>query len=282
MSQTPSQTPSQSRVRRPETEPPGITYDRFRAAALLERVRKRLDLKRVIEVPSTAAKACPSLYSVSLAMAGVDVTLVNPFPPAFEGWRRLGVAGRLSSVQARPDRLPFRADSFDLAWNFVTLGREEALVPSLIEMTRVAPAVLLVQQNAYNVGYPWHRFLHWLFGLKWDHGHTRYFFPRTVSIEMNVAGLDRLEVGLLDQAPWPDPPGFRDVRLHFAGTQAHPEEDCDWTVPAVEYFRSGEFPGWMRFLGMVEELPVPLFVRWPVNHLFYVLGFRAGANVGPA
>lgn len=265
-------------LRRAETEPAGITYDRYRTGALLERLRTRLDLRHVIEVPSTGAKACPSLYSLPLAMAGCDVTLVNPFPPAFADWRKLGVEHRLTSVRARTDRLPFADDSFDLAWNFVTLGWQESLVPALLEMARVAPAVLLVQQNAYNVGYPWHRFLHWLFGLEWDHGHTRYFFPRTVGIEFAVAGLERVEVGLLDQAPWPDPPGFRDVRLHLQGKKAHPEEDCDWTVPAVECFRRNEFPAWMRFLGMVEELPVPLFFRWPVNHLFYVLGFRKEAK----
>lgn len=265
-------------ARRPETEPSGITYDRFRTAALLERLRTRLDLKKVVEVPSTGAKACPSLYSLSLAQAGCDVTLVNPFPPAFEDWKRCGVRDRLTSVRARTDRLPFADDSFDLAWNFVTLGWQESLVPSLLEMTRVAPVVLLVQQNGYNVGYPWHRFLHWFFGLTWDHGHTRYFWPRNVKIEMETAGLERIEIGLLDQAPWPDPPGFRDVRLHLQGKKPHPEEDCQWTVPAVDCFKNGEFPGWMRFLGAVEELPIPLFFRWPVNHLFYVLGFRKGAG----
>lgn len=265
-------------ARRAETEVPGITYDRFRVARLLERLHARLKLRRVIEVPSTGAKACPSLYSLPLAMKGCDVTLVNGFPPAFENWTRLGVRERLTAVRARTDALPFPAKSFDLAWNFVTLGWQESLVPTLMEMARVAPAVLLVQQNGYNIGYPWHRFLHWLFRLEWDHGHTRYFFPRTVAIEFKVAGLERLEIGLLDQVPWPDPPGFRDVRLHWQGKKPHPEEECDWTVPAVEYLKHGAFPAWMRFFGAIEDLPVPLALRWPVNHLFYILGFSGGAS----
>jgi len=267
--------PPATTARRPETEVPGITYDRFRVARLLERLKDRLHIRRAIEVPSTGAKACPSLYSLPLALAGCDVTLVNAFPPALANWDALGVRDRVHAVRARTDRLPFADRSFDLAWNFVTLGWQESLVPTLSEMARVAPAVLLVQQNGYNIGYPWHRFLHWLFRLEWDHGHTRYFFPRTVSIEMKFAGLERLEIGLLDQVPWPDPPGFRDVRLHLAGKRAHPEEDCDWTVPAVDCFRARRFPAWMRFLGAIEELPVPLALRWPVNHLFYILGFSS-------
>jgi NDP-sugar pyrophosphorylase family protein len=265
-------------ARRRETEPSGITYDRFRVARLLERLKERLALRRVLEVPSTGAKACPSLYSLPLAMAGCDVTLVNPFPPAFEAWRRLGVASRLSSVKADPAALPFPRDRFDMAWNFVTLGWQDSLVPALTEMARVAPVVLLVQQNGYNVGYPWHRFLHWVFRVEWDHGQTRYFFPANVRREMEAVGLERLELGLLDQVPWPDPPGFRDIRLHLAGKKPHPEEDIDWSVPAVDCFERRAFPAWMRMLGGIEELPIPQALRWPVNHLFYMLGFRRAAR----
>jgi hypothetical protein len=258
---------------RRETEPGGITYDRFRVAKLLEKMRARLGVKRALEVPSSGAKACPSLYSLSLAQAGVDVTLVNPHEPALAAWDRLKVRDRLTTVQSPIDRLPFADRQFDLAWNFVTLGWQEDIAPTLTEMARVAPAVLLVQQNGYNVGYPWHRFLHWVFRVGWDHGETKWFFPKNVIAEMRKIGLVRLEMGLLDQAPWPDPPGFRDIRLHLTGKKPHPEDEVDWTVPAVDHFASGRFPGWMRFLGAIEDLPVPMFLRWPVNHLFYVMGF---------
>lgn len=263
-----------SSPKRREREPGGATYDRYRVAALLDKLTARLKLKRAVEVPSSGAKACPSLYSLPLALKGCDVTLVNPFPPAFASWQRLGVRDRLSSVHADTAALPFANDSFDLAWNFVTLGWRETLLPSLREMARVAPAVLIIQMNGYNVGYPWHRFLHWAFRLPWDHPHPKYMFPANVKREMQEAGLTRLEVGLLDQVPWPDPPGFRDVRLHLAGTKAHPEEEAEWTVPAVDYLEAREFPLWMRFFGAIEEWPVPLTLRWPVNHLYYVLGFR--------
>ena len=258
--------------RRKETEPGGITYDRFRVARLHQRLVQRLQIKTAIEVPSGGAKACPSLYSVALAMEGCQVTLVNPFAPALKEWERLGLSGRATPVSAEVTRLPFNDRTFDLAWNFVTLAWQDRLTPVLSEMRRVAKSVLLVFQNGFNIGYPWHRLLHWAFRIPWDHGQTRYFFPANVKTEMEEAGLEGLEVGLLDQVPWPDPPGFRDIRLHLAGVRPHPEEDVDWTVPAMECFKSRQFPAWMRVCGAIEELPVPLALRWPVNHLFYVLG----------
>ncbi|MBI4865119.1 MAG: methyltransferase domain-containing protein [Candidatus Riflebacteria bacterium] len=265
-------------ARRHETEPGGITYDRYRTARLLTRLVRRLSIRTAVEVPAGGAKACPSLYSLPLALAGCRVVLVNPSRRPLAQWTRLGLAHLATSVQARPGALPFPDASFDLAWNFVTLGWEESIAAPLLEMARVARAVLLVQQNGYNVGYPWHRLLHRLFRIPWDHGQTRYFFPACVKDEMERAGLSGIEIGLLDQCPWPDPPGFRDLRLHLSGRRPHPEDEVDWTVPAVDHLAAGEFPTWMRLLGAIEDLPVPLLFRWPVNHLFYALGFAGGRS----
>jgi hypothetical protein len=259
--------------KRQEREPGGITYDRFRTGRLLEALVRRLDLRTAVEVPAGGAKACPSLYSLPLALAGCHVTLVNPFEPALEGWRDLGLSNSLTLVRSTLESLPFSDASFHLAWNFVTLGREESMVPILREMGRVASAVLVIQQNGYNLGYPWHRLLHRLFSIPWNHGQTRFFFPAETRREMAMAGLVDVEVGLLDQAPWPDPPGPRDLRLHWAGTDTSSEAAAEWAVPAVDHWRERRFPWWMRLLGSIEDLPVPLALRWPFNHLYWALGF---------
>jgi hypothetical protein len=256
-----------------ETEPGGITYDRFRLARLQQRLAGRLGIRTVVEVPASGAKACPSLYAIGFGLAGCRVTLVDPYRPAFADWHRLGLTDRLTSVSSGVDRLPFRDGSFDLAFNFVTLGAHEDLESALAEMARVANTVLLVMQNGYNLGYPWHRLLHRLFGFPWDHGQTRYFFPAELSAAMRHAGIGQVEIGLIDQAPWPDPPGFRDVRLHRSGIPTMNPREVEWTVPAVIHFASGRFPLWMRILGFIEELPIPLTLRWPFNHLYYALGF---------
>ena len=266
------------RPRRLETEPPGTTYDRYSVARLHWRLVRRYGWKSAVEVPAGGAKACPSLYSLPLALARCRVTLVNPLPSSLSHWRRLELSDRVTTVRAQIHALPFSDHAFDLAWNYVTLGREGSMLPALSEMTRVAGAVLLIGQNGYNLGYPWHHLLHWIFKIPWDHGQTRYFFPANVVSEMREAGLTDIEVGLLDQAPWPDPPGFRDIRLHRAGTKPHPEDEVDWRVPAVDYFQKDAFPTWMRLCAAFEELPLPRLLRWPVNHMYYVLAFAGGKS----
>ena len=61
-----------------EREVFGVTYDRYVLIQLHRELTNQLHLKRIVEMPSHGAKAAGSLYSIGFAMAGCDVTLVNP------------------------------------------------------------------------------------------------------------------------------------------------------------------------------------------------------------
>lgn len=106
-------------------------------------------------------------------------------------------------------------------------------------------------------------------------GPSEAFFPKAVARRYREAGLDVIETGSLDMPFWPDPPGFRDVRLHRAGLDPNaPDPSIEWESPIEEYYRSGRLPAALRVLGKVEDLPWPRPVRLLFSHLFFVLGRR--------
>ena len=84
-------------------------------------------------------------------------------------------------------------------------------------------------------------------------------------------GLEPVDFGLLDMPWWPDPPGFRDVRLHLSGGDV--VEDFDWKAPIEDIYATGEKPLGLRVLSRIEALPViPRPIRFVFSHLFFLLG----------
>jgi SAM-dependent methyltransferase len=254
-----------------QTEPFGITYDRFRLGIIFSRMVRELDIREAAEIPAWGAKAMPSIYSLALALNGCRVTLVDPWEPALEAWRRLDLEAKLNLIKVDPVNTGLPDGGFDLAWNFVTLAHVSEPVKVLREMARVSRRyVMTVHQNGFNVGYPWHRFLHFIFRFPWTHGHRYCFFPGSVKRLYREAGIRPVKINVLDSPPWPDPPGFRDVRLHRNLPQG--ETTTEWRVPVVDYYLEDSFPRWMRILSRLEDLPIPRQLKYPVSHLFYVLG----------
>ncbi|TVQ96763.1 MAG: methyltransferase domain-containing protein [Deltaproteobacteria bacterium] len=258
-----------------EREPPGITYDRLRLDRLLTRIAHQHGVASALEIPSRGAKAMGGLYSLALARAGADVTLHDPDPHARDAWHRLHLQHRLHTLHA-PDlpRLPTADHAFDLAWNFVTLGDAPDRPTLLAEMARSARLVLTVHCNGHNWGYPWHRFLHRLFRVPWNHGDTDWFFPDTVRDAHRAAGLEPLALGYLDMPWWPDPPGFRDMRLHLGLVEENPH--TRWTAPIEDIYRGDNIPLPLRVLSRIEDGPVPPPVRTVFSHLFFVLSRSPG------
>lgn len=255
-----------------QREPFGISYDRFRVSALLARLARENKIQKALEVEARGAKCCPSLYSLPLGLEGSDVWLHNGHPPSLAHWAALGIDRRAHVFKSSVTALPFPDRTFDLAWNFVTLQREAQLDAAFAEMARVSrDLVVVIFQNGYNFGYPWHHFLHWAFDLEWTHGRTETFFHGWVDDAFRKVGIEPVALVPMDQVPWPEPPGFRDVKLHRAGISFGHEESFSWTVPSVEYHRTG-FPLPYRFLGFFEELPLPNIMKLPVNQLFGVVG----------
>lgn len=262
-----------------EIEVFGVTYDRYVLLQLHGILARELGLSSVVETPSHGAKAAGSLYSIGFGRAGCRVTLVNPEMEMMKGWDELGIRDRVetaSGVDVYDSG--FDDDAFDLAWNFVTWTELEEPARYLAEMKRISRKyVMLVTCNNFQPGYPWHRFLHLIFGFPWTHGQVKLNHITTVKKMFRRAGLKIVEYGAIDTPGWPDPSGPRDVRLHrrygSKGSEP-PREKPDWEVPIIEYAKTDRFPGWMKTLGRWDMLFRKGVFKLPMSHLFYVLGMK--------
>jgi hypothetical protein len=260
-----------------EIEVFGVTYDRYVLLQLHRVLTHELNLKKVVEMPSHGAKAAGSLYSIGFGKAGCDVTLVNPELDMMYGWEDLKIADKVKLASSENVyRTSFSDNQFDLAWNFVTWTELDRPEEYLQEMQRISNKhVLFVTCNNFQPGYPWHRFLHKIFGFPWTHGQVKYNHITKVKKMFKQAGLTIAEYGAIDTPGWPDPSGPRDVRLHrrygIKG-EGTPNVKPEWGVPILDYVKTGRFPGWMKNLGKWDMLFRKGVFKLPMSHLFYVLG----------
>ena len=260
-----------------EVEVFGVTYDRYVLFQLHHILTQELGLKKIADMPSHGAKAAGSLYSIGFAHAGCDVTLVNPELEMMTGWQYLGLEGKVSTMtDVNVCRTVLPDNAFDLAFNFVTWTELADPMHYLMEMKRISSKyVLLVTCNNFQPGYPWHRFLHELFGFPWNHGQVEYNHITKVKKMFRQTGLNIIEYGAIDTPGWPDPSGPRDVRLHRrfgSKNEELPKTRPQWEVPFLEYVRTGNYPGWMKLLGKWDMLFRKGVFKLPMSHLFYVLG----------
>ena len=260
-----------------EIEVFGVTYDRYVLLQLHKIMTRELGLKRVVEMPSHGAKAAGSLYSIGFGLSGCDVTLVNPEMEMLYGWKELGIDRRVETVfEDSVYQTGFSDGQFDLAWNFVTWTELDDPPKYLKELKRISKRyVFLVTCNNFQPGYPWHRFLHRIYGFPWTHGQVKYNHITKVKRMFRRAGLNVVESGAIDTPGWPDPSGPRDIRLHRRYGNKGPEQpDIKpvWDVPIIRYAKSGEFPGWMKALGGWDMAFRKGVFKLPLSHLFYVIG----------
>jgi hypothetical protein len=260
-----------------EVEVFGVTYDRYMLLQLHQLLTRDLKLKKIVEMPSHGAKAAGSVYSVGFGLAGCRVLLVNHEPDMMYAWQELGIDRHVETLSHRDVYQSGLADDgFDLAWNFVTWTELDDPLLYLREMKRISSGyVLLVTCNNFQPGYPWHRFLHKIFGFPWTHGNVAYNHLTKVKKLFGQAGLDVVEYGAIDSPGWPDPSGPRDVRLHRrygTGQARHPRKKPDWEVPIIRYIKENRFPSWMIRLGKLDMAFRKGPWKLPISHLFYVLG----------
>jgi hypothetical protein len=255
-----------------EVEGFGVTYDRSIMTMQQRLLAKKYNLKSILENPSYGAKAAGSLYSLGYALSGCDVTLVNPEVELLPLWEELGIKNKLHYIEnADYIKLPFEDHSFDLAWNFVTFTNLDNQSAWLNEMKRVTNNyVMVISCNNFQLGYPLHRIIHKIWKFPWNHGKTHYNLIWNVKKFFKNAGLKIIEYGAIDTPPWPDPVGFRDIRLH---KHSSPKKKAKivWQVPFVNYLINDAFPLWMRALSLYD---IPLrqgYTKLPFSHLFYVL-----------
>jgi hypothetical protein len=254
-----------------EVEGFGVSYDRHVMYFHQQILVRHLGLQNVLEMPSFGAKAASSLYSLGFAKAGCAVTITDLDTNMMKYWQELGLADRLTVNEcvdyAKTD---FAENQFDLVWNFVTFTGLPDKDAYMQEMIRVSSRyVMLVSCNSIQLGYPLHRLIHFLFQFPWNHGDTHYNYIGNVKRLVQQNGLRIHEYGTVDSPPWPDPVGFRDVRLHRKGLSG---VEYDWIVPVVDYIKNNKFPAWMALLRTYDMSLRKGYWKLPFSHLFYVIG----------
>jgi hypothetical protein len=260
-----------------EIEGFGVTYDRMMTCELQKIITQKYQIHSVLEMPSFGAKAAPSLYSLGFAKMGIDVTLDDFDENMKKYWKSLNLENRLK-VEKQNDyyNTTFTNNSFDLVWNFVTFSFFKDTEAVLAEMIRTSRRyILIISCNNFQLGYPWHRLLHKMFNIEWNHGDTYYNYPWNLKKSFRKQGCKIKEYGTIDSPPWPDPVGFRDIRLHkkkMETTLDSDTEQIEWEVPFVEYFKSENYPTWMKLLRIYDVALHRYYFKLPFSHLYYILG----------
>ena len=259
-----------------EIEGFGVTYDRMMMSELHKILTQKYNLRSALEIPSFGAKAAPSLYSLGFARMGVDVTVVDFDENMRKYWESLNLLDRLT-IEKQQDyyNTNFENNSFDIAWNFVTFSYLEDTEAVLKEMVRTSKKyILIISCNNFQLGYPWHRVLHKIWNIEWNHGDTYYNYAWNLKKSLRKHGCKIAEYGTIDSPPWPDPVGFRDIRLHkkkMEITLNSDQEHIEWDVPFVEYFKTEDYPLWMRLLRIYDVALHRYYFKLPFSHLFYIV-----------
>lgn len=253
-----------------EVEGFGVSYDRFMLIKLHKLLVEKYRMMEILEMPSYGVKAASMLYSLGFALEGVKVTVTDFDASAKKMWDELGLD--LSyKAQKNYMKTNFKDNEFDCVWSFINFSLDSNPIEVLKEMKRISKKyVLLVCANNFQIGYPWHKLLHKVYNIKWNHWDGRFCYPWNVKKYLKEIGLNICETGTIDSPPWPDPVGFRDIRLHKKNAEVSVNKNMDWKVPFVNYVKINKFPLWMKVLSSYDVLFHKGLVKLPVSHLFYV------------
>jgi len=259
-----------NKQRHKEIEGVGITYERFAVYQVLKKLAIEYDIHKVLEIPASGAKAMPGLYSLGFALAGCDVYLINAKEEAKKVWHKLGFTTHVYFVEAKNiEHTELMDGAFDMVWNcivFPTYKNPDKLLDEMIRLSN--KYILTISVNGYNLGFPWHRFLHFITRIPWTHGNVSFYFINNMVKFFKMHHLKIIKMGIVDAPLWPDSIGFRDIRLHRIKI---PLEDVDWYPTIIDYIKDDNYPMWIKILWKIEMLKLPTWINLLRAHLFYVL-----------
>jgi len=258
----------------------GLVYERFVLNDFLRRVREEYGIHTVLEAPLFGMAGVSGINSVALAQDGCRVTLVDDEPRRVQGvqriWQLLDLPVHL--VYTRDwHALPFRDDSFDLAWEWAGLWflpNPEALLRELVRVSR--RVVFVAMPNRWQVGY-WLRrwFLDKDFFQHVDEGWTHMGRVRRI---LEDAGVRIVEEGVLDVPPWPDTVMPAQEVLRRLGIRSKALTDRfsgeGWHWSTMDYYLGKDPELYQRVMRYtwLERAPLPWQVKAVWAHHRYLLG----------
>jgi SAM-dependent methyltransferase len=187
----------------------GTVYERVLIDEYLRAMQLKRNIRSVLESPADGVTGVPGVMSLEFARNGATVTLANPVQAmlncAREVWEREAMVDRAKFVHCEVDAMPFETDSFDLVWNYCMFERFSDPAPLVSEMKRVSSRyVMLMTQNYYNFGTPFHKIYHGISGMEWDHGYGRQMTMAAIRRAVLAQGMKIEEEGEIDIPPWLD------------------------------------------------------------------------------
>jgi SAM-dependent methyltransferase len=257
----------------------GIASERYSVNKALLRflsIPGNNSVKRVLEAPVDGLMGVPGMNSAVLARElGASVVVGSPSEALLKYsapfWSKVGLGDKVD-FNVMADRFPYPDKSFDWVWNYCTFEHFKDARALLLEMKRVSRRyVCVLTQNAYNYGYPIHRFYHLLHRQPWDHGYSRWMKLGNLVRLFKACGLAVVSKGCVDVPPW-----FDTFDMHTRGKiKSFMSKDS-----AQDWFWSSLQPGDMdklagnRLIQRLERFESSLF--FPFDRLFahhvYVIG----------
>jgi len=261
----------------------GLVYERFVLNDFLDELRRRHQIRSVLEAPLYGMAGVSGINDVIFAQHGVPVTLVDDNAERLAGvariWREdLRLPVNLVNISPRRwDRLPFADNSFDLTWQWAGLWYIADSAGLLRELARTSRKLVFVAMpNNIQVGY-------WLRKLVIDRDFFEHHDERWTDIGLirrilEAAGITIIDEGVLDVPPWPDTVmpvadvlkrlGIRNQKLEkqFSGDSWH------WSTMAYYMDEEPDLRERVMKYAWLDHAPLPWQVKAVWAHHRYLVG----------
>ena len=253
----------------------GTVYERILIDEYLRRLQTKLEIKSVLESPADGVTGVPGVMSLEFARNGATVALTNPVQSMLDGarevWKKGEFIDRVTLVNCEVDATPLPDDSFDLVWNYCMFERFSDPGALVSEMKRVSRRyVMIMTQNFYNFGTPFHKVYHAISGAEWDHGYGSQMTMRAIRRAVLDQGLKIEEEGEIDFPPWVD---TWDMPLRGAMKQilSAVGKKWEWKIDSETHDSGGASSS--RLVNFVRdvELNLPQWFRRSQAHHLYIL-----------
>ncbi|MDY6833460.1 MAG: class I SAM-dependent methyltransferase [Chloroflexota bacterium] len=187
----------------------GTVYERGVIDDYFQEIHDRYGIQTVLETPADGVTGMPGVNSIFFAYKGFEVCLTNPsqtmLDKAREVWEQKGIIDLGRFVKCEVDELPFEDNQFDMVWNYCIFERFRNPDPLISEMKRVSRKyVMIMTQNCFNFGTPFHIAYHRLRRSEFDHGYLNLMRMKNIRTVLTRNGLKEIERGALDIPPWMD------------------------------------------------------------------------------
>ena len=253
----------------------GTVYERILIDEYLRQLQVARDIHTVLENPADGVTGVPGVMSLEFARNEGTVALTNPVQAMLDSarqvWEQREMIDRVKLVHCEVDATPFEDNSFDLVWNYCMFERFADPSTLVSEMKRISRRyVMIMTQNYYNFGTPFHKLYHAISGMEWDHGYESQMTMAAIRRALLDQGLRIEEESEIDIPPWMD---TWDMPLRGALKQilASVGKKWEWKIDSEKRSSGNRHASSSKIVQFLREIELTLpqwFRRSQAHHLF--------------